>query len=153
MEYFGRDGDRMHMMFNFQVNQYLFYALASADTRPLAKALAATKPRPAGRARSHFRVRGLSANHHLFQRVRCVTLSRIGRPAAIVIFWPAAFFVGGDKQTAAELLTRLATGIEKNAIRSGVQSRYGADWSDNARIQMAYMPDHSFVKLRPQVDQ
>jgi maltose alpha-D-glucosyltransferase / alpha-amylase len=47
MEYFGRDGDRMHMMFNFQVNQHLFYALASADTRPLAKALAATKPRPA----------------------------------------------------------------------------------------------------------
>jgi maltose alpha-D-glucosyltransferase / alpha-amylase len=47
MEYFGRDGDRMHMMFNFQVNQYLFYALASTDTRPLAKALAATKPRPA----------------------------------------------------------------------------------------------------------
>jgi len=46
MEYFGRDGDRMHMMFNFQVNQHLFYALASADTRPLAKALAATKPRP-----------------------------------------------------------------------------------------------------------
>jgi maltose alpha-D-glucosyltransferase/alpha-amylase len=47
MEYFGRDGDRMHMMFNFQVNQHLFYALASADTRPLAKALASTKPRPA----------------------------------------------------------------------------------------------------------
>ena len=37
MEYFGRDGDRMHMMFNFHVNQHLFYALASADTRPLAK--------------------------------------------------------------------------------------------------------------------
>ena len=47
MEYFGDDGDRMHMMFNFFVNQHLFYALASADTRPLAKALAATKPRPA----------------------------------------------------------------------------------------------------------
>jgi maltose alpha-D-glucosyltransferase/alpha-amylase len=47
MEYFGDDGDRMHMMFNFQVNQYLFYALASADSRPLAKALKATKPRPA----------------------------------------------------------------------------------------------------------
>jgi hypothetical protein len=26
--------------------------------------------------------------------------------AAIVIFWPAAFFVGGDKQTAAELSQR-----------------------------------------------
>jgi maltose alpha-D-glucosyltransferase / alpha-amylase len=47
MEYFGRDGGRMHMMFNFQVNQHLFYALAAADVRPLAKALAATRPRPA----------------------------------------------------------------------------------------------------------
>jgi maltose alpha-D-glucosyltransferase/alpha-amylase len=47
MEYFGAAGDRMHMMFNFQVNQHLFYALASSDSRPLAKALAATKPRPA----------------------------------------------------------------------------------------------------------
>ena len=47
MEYFGKAGDRMHMMFNFQVNQNLFYALASADSRPLVKSLAATKPRPA----------------------------------------------------------------------------------------------------------
>ncbi len=46
MEYFGDDGDRMHMMFNFHVNQHLFYALSSSDTRPLAKALYATKPRP-----------------------------------------------------------------------------------------------------------
>ena len=35
MEYFGHDGDRLHMMFNFQVNQNLFYALAAADARPL----------------------------------------------------------------------------------------------------------------------
>jgi maltose alpha-D-glucosyltransferase/alpha-amylase len=47
MEYFGEDGDRMHMMFNFQVNQNLFYALAAADSRPLVQALKATKPRPA----------------------------------------------------------------------------------------------------------
>jgi maltose alpha-D-glucosyltransferase/alpha-amylase len=47
MEYFGDDGERMQMMFNFQVNQNLFYALASADSRPLVKALRATKPRPA----------------------------------------------------------------------------------------------------------
>jgi maltose alpha-D-glucosyltransferase/alpha-amylase len=47
MEYFGTDGDRMHMMFNFQVNQNLFYALAASDSRPLAKALEATKSRPA----------------------------------------------------------------------------------------------------------
>src|SRR5439155_18404549 len=47
MEYFGAGGDRMHMMFNFQVNQHLFYALATADSRPLVKAMEATKPRPA----------------------------------------------------------------------------------------------------------
>jgi maltose alpha-D-glucosyltransferase / alpha-amylase len=47
MQYFGDDGDRMHMMFNFQVNQNLFYAMASADTRPLARALNKTEPRPA----------------------------------------------------------------------------------------------------------
>jgi maltose alpha-D-glucosyltransferase/alpha-amylase len=47
LDFFGRDGDRMHMMFNFQVNQHLFYALASADCRPLAKALVNTRSRPA----------------------------------------------------------------------------------------------------------
>jgi maltose alpha-D-glucosyltransferase/alpha-amylase len=47
MQYFGDDGDRMHMMFNFQVNQNLFYALATADTRPLAKAMDKTEARPA----------------------------------------------------------------------------------------------------------
>jgi maltose alpha-D-glucosyltransferase/alpha-amylase len=34
-------------MFNFQANQHLFYSLASADSRPLADAIEATKPRPA----------------------------------------------------------------------------------------------------------
>ena len=34
-------------LFNFQVNQNLFYALACADARPLIKAMKATKPRPA----------------------------------------------------------------------------------------------------------
>jgi len=47
LNYFGRSGDRMHMMFNFQVNQTLFYALACADSRPLVRALKATAPRPA----------------------------------------------------------------------------------------------------------
>jgi maltose alpha-D-glucosyltransferase/alpha-amylase len=46
MQYFGDDGDRMQMMFNFQVNQHLFYALASADVRPLAKAMSSTEKRP-----------------------------------------------------------------------------------------------------------
>jgi maltose alpha-D-glucosyltransferase/alpha-amylase len=47
MEYFGDAGDRMHMMFNFQVNQNLFYALAASDTRPLAAAITKTAKRPA----------------------------------------------------------------------------------------------------------
>ena len=47
LKYFGAAGDRMHMMFNFQVNQALFYGLAAADNRLLVKALEATKPRPA----------------------------------------------------------------------------------------------------------
>jgi maltose alpha-D-glucosyltransferase/alpha-amylase len=45
--YFGDDGDRMQMMFNFQVNQNLFYALASEDSRPLGKAIEKTRQRPA----------------------------------------------------------------------------------------------------------
>jgi maltose alpha-D-glucosyltransferase/alpha-amylase len=47
MQYFGQDGDRMHMMFNFTVNQHLFHALATADTRPLARAMKKTESRPA----------------------------------------------------------------------------------------------------------
>lgn len=43
MEYFGDAGERMHMMFNFAVNQRLFYALATADSGPLQKALKDTK--------------------------------------------------------------------------------------------------------------
>jgi maltose alpha-D-glucosyltransferase/alpha-amylase len=46
LDYFGSAG-RLHMLFNFRVNQHLFYALATGDTRPLIKALKMTKPRPA----------------------------------------------------------------------------------------------------------
>lgn len=43
--YFGRHDDRVHMLFNFLVNQYLFYALASHDVRPLARAIRKTRRR------------------------------------------------------------------------------------------------------------
>ena len=46
MDYFGDDADRMNMMFNFQVNQATFYAVAASDARPLVKAIEKTKPRP-----------------------------------------------------------------------------------------------------------
>ncbi|WP_128548142.1 alpha-amylase family protein [Larkinella soli] len=41
--YFGPQGEGIHLMFNFFVNQYLFYALATADVKPLAEALEATR--------------------------------------------------------------------------------------------------------------
>lgn len=44
MKYFGDDGDRLQMMFNFHVNQHLFYALAAGDPAPLAKAVEETRP-------------------------------------------------------------------------------------------------------------
>ncbi|WP_392394071.1 alpha-amylase family protein [Paraburkholderia caledonica] len=47
LEYFGDEGERLQMMFNFQLNQNTFYALATGDTAPLKKALTATRPRPA----------------------------------------------------------------------------------------------------------
>jgi maltose alpha-D-glucosyltransferase/alpha-amylase len=46
MKYFGPEGDRMHMILNFQVNQTMFYALASGDCQPLGKALMATRKHP-----------------------------------------------------------------------------------------------------------
>lgn len=42
-KYFGANGEGVQVMFNFYVNQHLFYALASADARPLVKALEATR--------------------------------------------------------------------------------------------------------------
>ncbi|MFL5406871.1 MAG: alpha-amylase family protein [Myxococcales bacterium] len=46
LEYFGEYGERLQMMFNFQVNQHLFYALAAGDATDLGKAMERTKERP-----------------------------------------------------------------------------------------------------------
>jgi maltose alpha-D-glucosyltransferase / alpha-amylase len=54
MEYFGDLGDRLQMMLNFPVNQRLFYALATADLKPLITALEATKKRPEAAQWVHF---------------------------------------------------------------------------------------------------
>lgn len=43
VKYFGEEGDGIHLMFNFYVNQYIFYALATADVKPLVQALEATR--------------------------------------------------------------------------------------------------------------
>jgi maltose alpha-D-glucosyltransferase/alpha-amylase len=46
LRYFGEDGSGIQMMFNFFVNQHLFYALASEDAGPLAEALRQTAKIP-----------------------------------------------------------------------------------------------------------
>ena len=47
VRFFGEDGDRMQMMFNFHVNQHLFLALATGEAKPLATALEETRQIPA----------------------------------------------------------------------------------------------------------
>ena len=54
MAFFGRRGEGMQMMFNFWVNQHLFHALASADARPLAASLRATRRIPPNAQWAHF---------------------------------------------------------------------------------------------------
>jgi maltose alpha-D-glucosyltransferase/alpha-amylase len=46
VQYFGRTGDRLQMMFNFHVNQHLFHSLATRDTRSLVQALSNTRDLP-----------------------------------------------------------------------------------------------------------
>lgn len=44
--FFGENGEGMHMMFNFFANQHLFYALATGEAKPLINALNRTKEIP-----------------------------------------------------------------------------------------------------------
>ncbi|TYP95744.1 maltose alpha-D-glucosyltransferase/alpha-amylase [Sphingobacterium allocomposti] len=46
VHYFGGEGERLHMMFNFFANQYLFYALATHDASSFAKALKEFEKKP-----------------------------------------------------------------------------------------------------------
>jgi len=54
VRYFGEKGGGIHLMFNFFVNQYLFYALATADIQPLMDALEATRINIPGAQWAHF---------------------------------------------------------------------------------------------------
>jgi maltose alpha-D-glucosyltransferase/alpha-amylase len=54
IKYFGDDGDRMQMMFNFPVNMTLFYALATSDTGPLREKLEASRGIPRIAQWAHF---------------------------------------------------------------------------------------------------
>jgi maltose alpha-D-glucosyltransferase/alpha-amylase len=54
MQYFGDEGERLPLMFNFHVNQHVFWALAIARAAPLERALEATRDRPATAQWAHF---------------------------------------------------------------------------------------------------
>jgi maltose alpha-D-glucosyltransferase / alpha-amylase len=54
-KYFGSDGgDGIHMMFNFFVNQHLFYTLATGEVQPLIDAIQATSEVPETSQWAHF---------------------------------------------------------------------------------------------------
>jgi maltose alpha-D-glucosyltransferase/alpha-amylase len=52
--FFGEHDNGIHMMFNFYVNQYLFYALATGEVSPLVEALQATRSIPLTAQWAHF---------------------------------------------------------------------------------------------------
>lgn len=54
MLYFGEQNDGIHLMFNFFVNQYTFYALSTGQTAPLIKALEATRIQSSTSQWAHF---------------------------------------------------------------------------------------------------
>jgi maltose alpha-D-glucosyltransferase / alpha-amylase len=54
LPYFGEECTGIHMLFNFFVNQNLFYALATSDIQPLINALNATRDIPRNAHWAHF---------------------------------------------------------------------------------------------------
>lgn len=46
LEYFGPSGDRLHMIFNFMLNQHLFLSLARHDAEPIRRVMAQTPAIP-----------------------------------------------------------------------------------------------------------
>jgi maltose alpha-D-glucosyltransferase / alpha-amylase len=54
IRYFGDEGERLQMMFNFWVNQNAFLAMATGDVKPLVRALEQTRDRPDNAQWGHF---------------------------------------------------------------------------------------------------
>ncbi|MET0658543.1 MAG: alpha-amylase family glycosyl hydrolase, partial [Steroidobacteraceae bacterium] len=109
LKYFGDEGDGIHMMFNFYVNQHLFYALAAADVRPLQKALTATREIPQTAQWGQF-----LRNHDELD------LGRLTEPQRQAVF--AAF---GPKP-------------EMQLYDRGIRRRLASMLADRRRIELAY---------------
>ncbi|MET0985950.1 MAG: alpha-amylase family protein [Steroidobacteraceae bacterium] len=109
MKYFGDEGDGIHMMFNFYVNQHLFYALAAADVRPLQKALHATRDIPETAQWGQF-----LRNHDELDLGR---LTEAQRQAVFAAFGPKP---------------------EMQLYDRGIRRRLASMLSDRRRIELAY---------------
>lgn len=52
--YFGKQGERLNMMFNFYANQYLFYSMAEQDPKTFIQALEDTRKKPGSAQWAYF---------------------------------------------------------------------------------------------------
>jgi maltose alpha-D-glucosyltransferase/alpha-amylase len=148
LNYFGDQGERIQMMFNFQVNQHLFQALASSDARPLAEALDATCHRPRTAQWAHF-----LRNHDELDLGR---LSAEGRRQVFAAFGPRpemqlynrgirrrlAPMLGGDRRRLELAYSLLFTLPGTPVIRYGDEIGMGDDLSlderDSVRTPMQW---------------
>lgn len=87
LKYFGENDEGLHMMFNFYVNQHVFYTLASADVAPLAEALEATRRLPGTAQWANF-----LRNHdeldlgRLTERQRQIVFDRFGEEKDMLLY-------------------------------------------------------------------
>jgi maltose alpha-D-glucosyltransferase / alpha-amylase len=106
--YFAED-DGLHMMFNFWVNQHLFYALATGDARPLCDALQETRAIPAEAQWAHF-----LRNHDELDLGR---LTQEQRDAVFAAFGPER---------------------EMQLYGRGIRRRLASMLGERARVELAY---------------
>ncbi|NOT62348.1 MAG: trehalose synthase [Acidobacteria bacterium] len=87
LNYFGADGGGIQMMFNFHVNQRLFYTLATGEAAPLISALEDTRDLPPGAQWANF-----LRNHdeldlgRLSDEQRAAVLARFGPEASMQLY-------------------------------------------------------------------
>jgi hypothetical protein len=95
-----------------------------SDTRNRVEGFRLSHCRFQGRASGRF-ARLVFFNSAILGQDQKRTNDGLATAAAVVIFWPAAFFVGGDKQTAAELAQMkgqmVAIEQEANMKKCGIQ--------------------------------
>ncbi|HZS03966.1 MAG TPA: alpha-amylase family protein [Blastocatellia bacterium] len=108
-DYFGAHDDGLHLMFNFYVNQHLFYALATADTGPLSEALRATRELPHGAQWAQF-----LRNHDELD---------LGRLSA---------------EQRAKVFERFGPEEGMQLYRRGIRRRLAPMLADRRRLEMAY---------------